>query len=193
MAAVGKVAGGGEIAVGEQHRRLTFVGLDPRGVDRHDVGPVREIGDAAEAFRLALGAIGVAGAVEAHELGVGGRVDDGLDREREGPVRRLRDGETIGRRHVAVAVERLAVDRQGDEAELVAVEHHRRRCACLRIGLELEPRAHAGGGGIERDVELDHLHQPVGRSIILEADGAGLLGAHRLPFFFRWAALVPPI
>ena len=47
-----------QIAVGEQHRRFAFVGLDARGVDRHHVGPVGEIGDAAKAFRLALGAIG---------------------------------------------------------------------------------------------------------------------------------------
>ena len=48
-----------EVAVGQQHRRFGFVGLDARGVDRHHVGPVREIGDAAKAFRLALRAIGV--------------------------------------------------------------------------------------------------------------------------------------
>ena len=49
-----------EIAVGEQHRRFGFVGLDARRVDRHHVRPVEEIGDAAEAFGLALRAVGAA-------------------------------------------------------------------------------------------------------------------------------------
>ena len=57
-AGAGHVAGGDEIAVGEQHRGVGFVGLDAGGVDRHHVGPVGEISDAAKAFGLALGAIG---------------------------------------------------------------------------------------------------------------------------------------
>ena len=79
----GNVAVRDQIAVGEKHRRLGFVGFDARGVDRHHVRPVEEIGDAAKAFGLALRAIGGAGAVEAHELRVGRRIDDGLDLELE--------------------------------------------------------------------------------------------------------------
>ena len=47
-----------EIAVGEQHRRFFDIGLDACGVDRHHVRPVGEIGDAAKALRLTLGAKG---------------------------------------------------------------------------------------------------------------------------------------
>ena len=53
----GDVAGLDQIAVRQQHRRLGLVGLDPRREDRQHVGPVEEIGDAAKAFRLALGAV----------------------------------------------------------------------------------------------------------------------------------------
>ena len=55
-----------QIAVGQQDRRLAFVGFDARGVDGHDVRPVEEISDAAEAFGFALRAIGGAGAIKAH-------------------------------------------------------------------------------------------------------------------------------
>ena len=87
-----------QIAVGQQHRRLAFVGFDARGVDRHHVRPVEEIGDAAETLGFALRAIGGAGAVKPHELGVARRIDDGLDFEFEGLVRRLRNGEPVRRR-----------------------------------------------------------------------------------------------
>ena len=68
-----------QVAVAEKDRRLVAVGLDARGVDAEHVGTVEEIGDAAEALGLALGAVIAARAVEAHELGVRGRVDLGLD------------------------------------------------------------------------------------------------------------------
>ena len=164
------------------------VGLDAGGVDRHHVGPVGEIGDAAEAFGLALRAVGRAGAIKAHELGIGGRVDQRLDLQPERPLRRLRDGEAVGRRAYCSAVERCAVELQRHEREAVAVEHQRRRRRGLGIGLQLQHRAHTRRRRVERDVELDGLDQPVGRAIVLEADGSGLFGAHRRSLscaFFR--------
>jgi hypothetical protein len=56
-AGAGHVAGLDQVAVGEQHRRVGFLGLDAGGVDRHHVGPVGKIGDAPEALGLALGAV----------------------------------------------------------------------------------------------------------------------------------------
>jgi hypothetical protein len=70
MAAAGQVAAQDQVAVGEQDRCFRFVGLDARRVDSHHVRPIREIGDAAEAFRLALCAVGAARAIEAGELRV---------------------------------------------------------------------------------------------------------------------------
>ena len=138
----GDVALRHEIAVGEQHRRVVFVGLDARRVDRHHVRPVEEIGDAAEAFGLALRAVDVAGAVKPHELGVAGRIDHGLDLEFERPVRRLRDGEPVRRRRrssrPAAACRRALSD---DELQLVAIEHQRRRRAG-GVGFELQLGAH---------------------------------------------------
>ena len=90
MPAAGQVAALDQIAVGQQHRGFGFVGFDARRVDRHHVGPVGEISDAAETLGFALRAISAARAVEAGELRVGGRIDQRFDFERERPVRRLR-------------------------------------------------------------------------------------------------------
>ena len=60
-----------QIAVREQHGRFFFVRFDPRCVNGHDIRPVRKIGNATEALRLALRAISAAGAIEARQLGVG--------------------------------------------------------------------------------------------------------------------------
>ena len=176
----------GEIAVGEQHRRFGFVGLDARGVDRHHVGTVEKIGDAAKTLGLALGAIGRAGAVEAHELGVVGRIDDGLDLELERPVRRLRDGEIVSRGDKVLRRQRLAVEQERFQLQLLAVEHERRRRAGA-VGLELEPGANRRRSRMERNIEIDGFDQPVGRAVILQADGAVFFGAHdRLDVGVLW-------
>ena len=174
------IAGLDQIAVGQQHRRLRLVRLDPRGEHRHDVGPVGEIGDAAEPFRLALGGVGFARAIEAHQLGVGGRVELGLDLQHEGPVGRLQHGETFGRRDEGVRGQRLAVEGDRTQHQFVAVEHDGSRRRRLRIGPEREPGADPGAGGVERDIEVDRLHQPVRRAIVSETDGNGLFCAHAL-------------
>ena len=85
LAAVERAALDG-IAVGEQHRGLVAVGLDARGVGGEHVGPVEEVGDAAEALGLALRAIDAAREVEAGQRLVGLRVavGDGLEREGAG-------------------------------------------------------------------------------------------------------------
>ena len=177
MASAGQIAAFDQIAVRQQHGRLAFVGFDAGGVDRHHVGAVGEIGDAAEAFRLALGAPGAAGAVESGELGVGGWIDQRLDLQRERPVRRLRDGELVGRHQIAVGAGIGAVDLERREREPVAVEHQR-GCRAVRIGLELQCRAHLGLGRMQREIEGDGLHQPVGLAVVLEPDGLGDVGAH---------------
>jgi hypothetical protein len=194
MPAVAEVARVDQVAVGEKDRRFLFVGLDACRVDRHDVRTVGKIGDTAKTFGLALRAIGRARAIEAHELRVGRRVHDGLDLQREGPVRWLRNGEPVGGRRIALAGELLAVDRERGELEFVAVEHYWRRRGGVRVGLELQRRPHSRFGGVERDVELHRIDEPVGRPIVFEANGASLLGAHHHIFSSgqrKWAAPRP--
>ena len=76
-----------------------------------------------------------------------------------------------GRRDVAVGRQRRAVDLERDERQPVAVEHQRRGGAGLRIGPQLQRRAHRRLRRMQRDVEIDGLDQPVGRAIILRRTG----------------------
>ncbi len=148
VAAAGQIARIDKVAVRQQHRRFGFVGLDARGVDRHHVGAVGEVGDAAEALGLALRAVIAAGAVEPGKLGIGGRVDQRLDLQREGAVRRLRDGEGVGRRQIIFRGQRGAVDLQRHQIDAVAVELQRRR-RILRIRPQRQLGAHHGLGRVQ--------------------------------------------
>ena len=110
----GDVAMRQRIAVGQKHGRRFAFGLDAHGVDGEHVGPVDEIGDAAETLRLALGAIGAARAVEAGKRRVRVRIACRHDVEREGlgrdgsdRERGLRDGVVLGRKTLAVQGEAL--------------------------------------------------------------------------------------
>ena len=177
----GDVPGGRQVAVGEQHRRLGLIGFQARGVDRHYVGPVGEIGDAAKALGLALGAIGITRTIEPGQVRIGGRVDQGLDLEHERALRRLRNAQQVGRRREIIRRQGRAIEPDRRQREGVAVERQRRGTWRGRIGLEPERRAHAGRVRMQRHVEIDGLDQPVRRLIIGEADRLVLVGAHCLP------------
>ncbi len=57
-----------QVAVGQQHRVLRLVGAQRDAEHRHHVGPVEEVGDAAESLRLALREQARARGVQAREL-----------------------------------------------------------------------------------------------------------------------------
>ncbi len=73
-----------QVAVGEQDGRRVRIGVDAHGVGGEHVGAVEEIGDAAEALRLALARVDVVAAVDALQRLVGLRIDEGGDLQREG-------------------------------------------------------------------------------------------------------------
>ena len=113
------------------------------------------------------------------ELGVRRRVDFGLDLQRERFIGRLRDGEPLGRGGVTLARRLDAVDLERGQRHFIAVEHQWRR-RNLRVRPQRQGRAHARGIRMQRDVEVDCIHEPVGLAIIGEADGLGDVGAHAL-------------
>jgi hypothetical protein len=172
------VAGGNEISIGEQHWRVGFLGFDAGGVDRHDIGAVGEIGDAAEAFRLALGAVDRPRTIETHQLGIGGWVDDGFDLQPERAMRRLGDGEPVGRGNELFGRKRGTVEFQRPQFQRIAVEHERRRRGSVPVGSKGQGCPHQRRHGIERDVEFHGFDEPVGRAVILETNGTGFFGAH---------------
>ena len=136
MPARARFAPGFQIAVGEQDGRFRLVRLEAHAIDREHIRPIQEIGDAAEALGLALRAIGRAGTVEPHQLGVGGRVEPGLDAQSERAARRSGDGEFVRRGDIGGGGERRAVESEADEIEFVAVEPRARPRAGLRDGGE---------------------------------------------------------
>ena len=169
----GDVAALDRIAVGEQGLRQRLRRLDAGRVDGEHVGPVVEIGDAAEALRLALGAPVARGAIEPHQLGVLRRPQPRRQRQPEGPGRRRLQREAplarlIGRRRQGGAVEvRL------HQPQFVAVEHQRRprRGAVAR---------REGGFGdhhrlrlVEPEIEMHRVDPIGGGDVVDEADDFG--------------------
>ena len=94
-----------------------------------------------------------------------------------GAVRRLRDGEPFRRGEKAFVGEWLAVELERAQREFFAVEDEGRWHAHA-VRLELEFGPDDGCGRIERYVEVDGIDQPIGRAVILKADGAWFFGAH---------------
>ena len=184
------VAGLDRVAVAEKHRRVLARTFDPRREDREHVGPIEIVGDAPEAFGLALRAIGRARPVEPHQCGVRGGVQHGLDREDEGPARRRVDHQTVGGGEACREVEIDAVERDRGRDEFVAVEDEGRVGASGGVRTHPQHRADACRGRMKDDVEVDRVDQEVGRAIVREADGLALVAAHRhVPFKGRRASV----
>ena len=144
------------------------------GEDGEIVGPVEEIGDAAEAFRLALGAEHALRQIEPFQRGILGGRDFGHHVERE-LLRHRRDGERLVAQHIFVGPERASVERDGNEFQRLAVEHQGRRRAVAR---DLHAGADAGGLGIEDELQRDLRHFVIRGAIILQMDGMGFFGTH---------------
>ena len=128
---------------------------------RQHVGAIGEEGDPPEAFRLALRAQHSARGIEAHQLGIGGRVDldFGLDR-----------------RAVALDLDHelrpvhppLAVGLDRDELQGVAVEPE--RPVVLAVALDIERRPNPRPARVQIEVEADLGDQPVRRAIVFAAN-----------------------
>ena len=108
MAAVVQLGGLDQVAVGQQHRVPSLVGAEGDRVDRHHVGAVQEVGDAAEALGLALREEAAARGVQARQRGVLLRRAGVADLQRE-----VRIGDVIDDQFMAFLAEghALAVDR----------------------------------------------------------------------------------
>jgi hypothetical protein len=177
MAASGQFTAAGRVAVGEQHRAGGAVGLDGDGVARHHIRPVRKEGDAAEALRLALREVVAAGEVEAGEL----RIRLGRDLyeclQYEG-VRHILDPQSAGREgDDAVGGQQRSIQAGGEQHQLLPIQF---QVAGLAVAADGQAGTHAGGGGVQGEVQVHRLHQEGGRTIILAEDGGGRAGGHAI-------------
>ena len=165
-----------EIAVRQQHRRFVFVRFDAGRVHRHHVGTIHEIGDATKALGFALRAVDRSGAIKTHQLSVGGRIDERLNLQPERPRRRLCDGQLLRCRGVLLGGQSTTIERNRAQIERVAIEDE--GCGRSSVRAQHQGCTHAGRLRVERDVELDRFHQPIGRVIVGQANRASLIGAH---------------
>ena len=138
-------------------------------IDGEHVGAIEEKGDAAETFRLALGAIGTARKIKPRERSIGLRVAERDELEREGLRRDARDGQRALADLVIRRRKRLAVERHALESETFAVEHER-LAAGRHFGIrsELELGGDAGRTRREPDVKLDLPDQVIGGGVIFQ-------------------------
>ena len=130
---------------------------------RKYVGPVREEGDPAEAFGLALRAQHSARGVEAHQLGVGRRADLDFGLNRRLARRKIDDELRIFEPPLAV----LAIDTNREELQVASVELQ--RAVMVAVALDRQRGADVRPLRIEIEFEADFRDQPIGRAIILAA------------------------
>ena len=124
MAAIGKCALVGQIAVRQEHRVPPAVGYDGGGIDRQHIGAVGEIGDGAESLRLALGAEHPGRAIQALQESVVLRAELCRDFQRE-CRRHRRYGELFGVGSVPVRRQLFAIENHSEEHETVTVQNER--------------------------------------------------------------------
>ena len=171
--AVRPLAGLHRVAVRKQHRERRLLGLDGGGEARHHVGPVEEIGDAPEAFGLALGAVHAAGAVKTLQRGVVLRDDAHLRLEREA-LRRSEQGERLAVEGVFVLRERAPVNGHRNELQALPVQAQR---AGLRPGGRVAAQGqrgpHAGRAGPQVHRQVDGVDEKDRGLVVLQADAAG--------------------
>ncbi len=164
----------GRIAVRQQDREAGLVGGDGRRIARHHIRPVDEISDPAEALGLALGTEIAARHVEAAERGVPLGPDPGLEVEGE-MVWDIGQFEPASRgRAPAVLSERLAIERQRDEFEHVAVEPE--RCGAIvghGVAAQPQPRFDPRLGIAEVENEVDRVDQKIGGPVVGEPHRQG--------------------
>ena len=150
MPAAVELAGADRIAVGQEDRIGRLVGDHPHPVAREHVGPVGEGRDPPEPLRLALGAQDSARFVEAHELGVGARIelDQGLD---DRALAGQRDGQDLAVQIVA----RAAAPSTLSSISFSPCASSRSGRSCAPFRATLQPRPHPGPLGAEIEFQLD--------------------------------------
>ena len=160
----------GHVAVRQQDREIRLRPAHPHVIARQHVGPVGEEGDAAEPFRLALGAQHPVRGIEPHQLAVGRGVQMRLDRHL---MRVAGQRQQQVRSAHAPALGGLAVDHQVHHRDIVAAQVQ--RLVARRIGVlpHRQRGSHLGQFGAKFEFQRDVGHQPRGRLIIEAADRVG--------------------
>ena len=170
VAAVVKVLLLNAVAVGEQHGVLLLRRADHDAVAGEDVGPVEEVGDAAEALGLALAHQVLARGVDARERLVGGRAE-AVDDDDVALAVDAADGEQVVAERVAGLVERKAVDGDADERQGFAVENEIGGMLCIGIRTHVHGVDDARAVGVKVKLQMHRVDQMGRRAVVGAEDG----------------------
>jgi hypothetical protein len=183
VAAVGQLARGQQVAVGQQHRILGL-GAQGHAVARHHVGPVGEPGDAAKTFGFALGEEVAARDVQAHQRGIGRRFASADDFHRGGGGQAVK-GQAVFGKAVTVGGQGRAIHAYRDEFQVFAVQDQGGVGAGPGLALHLHRAAHFGR--VRREVEGEgDFGNVVGVGlVILAIYGYGRVCAHGIAVLYE--------
>jgi hypothetical protein len=130
---------------------------------------IHEIGDAAEALGLALGAIGAVGAVEAHQLGVGLGIENGLDSHLEADAgRQVADDELAFIDGILARRQLHAVDHHRSQRQFVAIEHQRRILGRALAAMHQRALDDEGFAGVEFEGQVNPFENEIGRTVVCQ-------------------------
>lgn len=179
MASVAHVGATEIVAVRKQKRRRSLVRDDVDGIDRQHVWTIREIGNATEAFGFALGAIDVARAVKAHQLGVGLRRQYRRDGDLErSPFGQFADDERVVGRFIERARYRFLVEQQAGHDELVAIEDERCRGTDAFAAVEDHARLDLRFLRVEFERQVHPFENEIGRPVVFQMNDLASVCPH---------------
>ena len=142
------------IAVRQHHRHACLVRGDGGGEARHHVRPIGEVGDATEAFRLALGEETAVRRIKSGQFGIVLRRDPRLDFQRAG-IRHVRNDQLAVLDMVAVGTKLRTIQRKPHQRNVLAIERKRRITIASGIAPHRETRAHPRGRRIQVKRQFD--------------------------------------
>jgi hypothetical protein len=181
--AVTEVAPFAGIAVRQKQRRFISFRFDAHGVNRKNVGAIKEIGDAAKAFGLALRAIDAVRAIKAHQRLVLRWCYLGFDHKPE-PLgcRRIGDHKTFRRGLIGRRRKRLSVEFDALENKPIAIENKRRRAGNATATFDRQFRNHAGAVGRQPEGKVRQRNVIIARAVVLEPEDLAGICAHFVDF-----------
>jgi hypothetical protein len=149
--------------------------MDRGGVTRHHIGPVEEVGDAAETLGLALGTEIAAGGVQTGQFGVVLWADTRRDAQLE-TVRDPMDGQAVCVCPIFGTGQSPLVQMQGFQFQPLAVQqqrHFRRRAGGT---LQRQSGDDARGLLAQFEIEFHPFDSEIRGAVVAQTDTGGVLG-----------------
>ena len=168
---------GDQITVGQERRVTGFLSDQGGREHRHHVGAVQEIGDVAESLGLALGAEIPAGLIKPFQRSVvlGANAGHNIQFKFRWWIGQ---GQMVVIDLITVSGERRSVQRQGDQFQMLAIQHQ--GCSGQRrfSADDVQPGMNGGEIVAQLEPQVDGGNPVGGRRVVVEVDGLGRWGRH---------------